>query len=131
MQDPFIPLYIAPYKNPFQFTVPRTLGHPALETRLSSFISDLAAERPQSKASVDKEWAPQPEGWVLLDLKRGTLVHSSFTTAYLMKSVRLEPDNQEGRIALPTIATLATPQLQTTDGQTSSRASDPLLSKSF
>ena len=134
MRDPTIPLYIAPYaiSNPFQFTVPRELDGLTLEERLSNFISDLAVEKlPPSKASVDKTLVPQLESWVLLDLGRGTLIHSSFATAYLIESVHSSQQNPNGRIVLPTISTLTTPRLETTDRDASSRTSGPFFSKSF
>ena len=130
MEDPTIPLYIAPFaiSNPFQFTVPsQQLSGFTLEKRLSYFISDLAAEKVlPSKPTVDKTLIPQPESWVLLDLGRGTLVHSSSTTAYLIMSVRVEPKIQDGCIILPTIATLTTPRVESTDEDELS-----LSSKSF
>ena len=130
MSEPTVRLYMAPYGvlGPFQFTIPKKLcPNPTLEERVSSMISDLAAGVPQqSMPSVDKTLVPQPESWVLLDLQRGTLVHSSSATEYLIELVCVM--SQSACIVLPTIATLATP---TMGKDAPSRANDPLLSKSF
>ena len=129
MLEPTVRLYIAPYgvSGPFLFTIPRKLcPTPTLEERLSSMISDMAAGTlPQSMPSVDKTLVPRPESWVLLDLQRGTLVHSSSSTAYLIEVICSTQRDQGACIVLPTTATLATPTMG------KDAHSDPLLCKSF
>ena len=84
-----IPLYIAPYgiSNPFHFTIPRILSRrPSLEERISDLISKLEEERPPpSMAFAGKTLVPPSEGWVLLDLGRGAIVHPSSASTFLLK----------------------------------------------